>query len=57
MPDPFAILTPEQTNRFNAECVALVSAARAMGLNLCMQDLRDLACRCIQKQLKEAGNQ
>lgn len=54
MPDLFATLTPEQANRFNAECVALVSAARGMGLHLCMQDLRDLANLRFQKQLSEA---
>lgn len=47
-------LTPEQADLFNAECVALVSAARGMGLHLCLQDLRDLADLRFQKQLKEA---
>ena len=54
MPDLFTTLTPEQANRFNAEAVALVSAARGMGLHLCMQDLRDLANQRFQKQLSEA---
>ncbi len=52
--DLFRTLTPEQNNRFNAECVALVFAARGMGLHLCMQDLRDLANQRFQKQLSEA---
>lgn len=47
-------LTPEQADQFNAECVALVSAARGMGLHLCLQDLRDLADLRFQKQLSEA---
>ena len=47
-------LTPEQADQFNAECVALVSAARGMGLHLCMQDLRALAKQRFEKQLQEA---
>ena len=54
MVDLFSTLTPEQTNRFNAETVALVSAARGMGLHLCVQDVRDLAQQRFNKQLKEA---
>ena len=54
MVDLFSTLTPEQASRFNAEAVALVSAARGMGLHLCMQDVRDLANQRFNNQLKEA---
>ena len=54
MVDLFSTLTPNQRAEFHVEACGLVSAARGMGLHLCMQDLRELANQRFEKQLQEA---
>lgn len=54
MVDLFSTLTPNQRAEFYVEACGVVSAAKSMGIDLELSDLRALAQARFEKQLSEA---